>query len=548
MCEPTIACWNDAMGRDDGDSLQEPENRALVIQIGDYLHKCKRIAKSLKTGRPGRSLTSPGFDLTPPSREVADTMACLYFASFESAYRILHIPTFWAEYYKFWDNPEAAPTNSRLKILLVIGIGSSLHENGGTDELRSAVQQWVYAAQTWLSGPLEKDRLSIAGLQVHCLTLMTRQIFSIGGDLVWISTGLLINSAMQISLHRDPKHLPPMSTLQAEMRRRLWATILDLVVQSSLDSAMPSRISLDDFDTEPPSNYNDDEMDETTTALQPRPQETYTTTSLQLLLLESLPSRLRIVQLLNGFRSELSYLEVLELSRKLTDAHQACNRFVKKSREAGVTPFHRDLLDLLVRRFLIPLHGPFARKAKSNPLFHYSLKVSLDVAMAIVSPESGDGFLRLMTIGGGLFREGLWYAMSSITIELIAHTQDQRLDGTLHRNVQQRELLKQAVRDMLALSTERIRQGETNVKGHMFLSMIMAHVEALENDSPSNFQIAQSGRDSLEFCYNLIQTRAGTNPLPSPSDTGFTGMESDSAQGYGLDFDIDFFFPGENFF
>jgi hypothetical protein len=88
-------------------------------------------------------------------------------------------------------------------------------------EFRNMVHQWVYAAQTWLSGPLEKDRLNLTGLQVYCLTILARQVFSVGGDLIWISMGSLIHMAIQIGLHRDPKHLPPMSILQAEIRRRL---------------------------------------------------------------------------------------------------------------------------------------------------------------------------------------------------------------------------------------------------------------------------------------------------------------------------------------
>lgn len=51
--------------------------------------------------------------------------------------------------------------------------------------------------------------------------LLARQVFNIGGDLVWGSTGSVINTAMQIGLHRDPRHLPPMSALQTELRRRL---------------------------------------------------------------------------------------------------------------------------------------------------------------------------------------------------------------------------------------------------------------------------------------------------------------------------------------
>ncbi|KAI1379303.1 hypothetical protein F4677DRAFT_442283 [Hypoxylon crocopeplum] len=545
---PMMACYIASIASVKGSSDQGTETGALHVQIGTLLQKCKNVARAIKAARPSRCLWCPDFDLAPPSREIADTMVNLYFRLFESTHRIIHVPSFWTEYQRYWDHPESVTIDLRLKVLLVIGIGSSLSEHAYTDAgFRSTVHQWTYAAQTWLSGPIEKDRLNIAGLQIHCLTMLARQVFSVGGDLVWTSMGSLIHSAMQIGLHRDPKHLPKMTVLQAEIRRRLWATVLEMVVQSSLDTAMPPRISSDEFDTLAPSNYNDDEIGESRAAPQPHPKHTYTSTSMQLLLLDSLPTRLRVLQLLNGLHSELSYVDVLALSSEITDAHRACSSFMKENEHSGVTAFHRNLFDYLVRRFLIPLHCSFASKALSNPLFYYSHKVSLDSAMAIMSPEPDQGFSRLLAIGGGMFREGIRYASTVITFELVTQVKAQHLDGTLQRNSQYIELLKKTVRDMISLFAERIRQGETNVKSHMFVSMILAQAEAMEAGIPCELKIAQSTKDSLELCYELIKARAG-GASPYPSDAGLTPMGLDGGlDGYGLDLDMDFFWPDAGF-
>jgi hypothetical protein len=614
-------CYTEVLGHGKAFS-QDAENEKLVSQIGDGLQKCKTIAKRIKLSRPRRCLSWREFGLSAPSREVADVMVNLYFRSFESTHRILHVPTFWAEYQRYWTGPErgtATPTDIRLKILLVIAVGSSLSEYGDTDTgFRSMVHQWIYTAQAWLSGPLEKDRLNIAGLQIHCLTILARLTFSIGADLVWMSMGSLVHRAMQMGLHRDPKHLPEMSVLQVELRRRLWATIVEMIIQSSLDSAMPPRISFDDFDTEPPSNNNDDEILEDSAVLQPHPKNTYTSTSLQLLLLDSWPTRLRILQLLNGLHSELSYVDVLALTAQMTDAFQACNSFMQansttannngnlnnnsnfnntnrdtvsgsasavsssNSSSSSVTPFHRNLLDYLLRRFMIILHCPFVSKARTNPLFYYSLKCSLDSALALISPEPDAGFSHLMTIGGGLFREGLWYAQIAITLELLAEVEAQRRDGTLLRKISSpyRELLKQATRDIIALSVERIRRGETNIKSHMFLNMVLAQAEAIEAGVSYRLNMAQAAVDSLEFCHALLETRIGqynttgtgrgNTAFPSPNDNDyadadayamgqgrgrFTSTSTSLGGGggyqddYGLDFDLDleFFLPDVGF-
>jgi hypothetical protein len=94
----------------------------LLNEIGCFLQRCKSLARHIKTGRPSRCLPNPELGLILPSRPIADDMASLYFGSFESTHRIVHIPSFWAEYRRCWDNPQSITTSQRLKILLIIGI------------------------------------------------------------------------------------------------------------------------------------------------------------------------------------------------------------------------------------------------------------------------------------------------------------------------------------------------------------------------------------------------------------------------------------------
>ena len=432
-------------------------------------------------------------------------------------------------------------------ILLVVALGSSLSDHLDAS-FRSTVQSWIYAAQAWASGPLEKDRLNIAGIQVSCLTLLARQVFSVGGDLLWLSMGSLVHRAMQIGLHRDPSHLPPVSILQAELRRRLWATILEMVVQASLDSAMPPRMNLDEFDTEPPSNINDDELDESTTMNISYPDSTFTTTSIQLVLLKSLPIRLRTVQLLNSLKSELSYIDVLALSSEIVGACRTLNVWIDENQNS-LTILDRNMLDYLVRRFLMPLHMPFATEAQQNPLFRHSLETGLDTALVLVSPQPDEGFSRLMAMGGGMFKGTFRHASTFISLGLLTRTVSQNLDGTLHRITQYRDLLKQDMRSMIELSTKRVRQGETNVKSHMFSSMIMAQVEAIEEGTDIDFKIAQAAKDSLDFCHSLLlQLQALSGPLPATisSDVDFTPASPDSGL-LGSELDWNFFLPDESF-
>jgi len=139
-------------------------------------------------------------------------MVHLYVTRFESVFRILHVPSFWVEYERYWSEPTEAETVLRLKIQLVTAIGTVIHQDGTTD-VHSTARQWVHAAQEWLSGPVKKNRISVGSLQVQCLLILARQALAVGGDVVWISMGTVVRTAMQMGLHRDPKHFKRMGVL-----------------------------------------------------------------------------------------------------------------------------------------------------------------------------------------------------------------------------------------------------------------------------------------------------------------------------------------------
>jgi hypothetical protein len=176
-------------------------------------------------------------------------------------------------------------------MVLVLAIGTVfISDSTKATSLRANARQWVYAAQQWLSAPLEKSRVSIRGLQIQCLLILARETIGIGSDLIWTSIGTLIRTAMQLG-HRDPQTFYGMSPLHAEMR-----------VQAAFNSAMPPLISLDDFDTGPSLNINDDEIGKSTeTPPIPQAPNIYTQTALQLHLHRSFPARLEAIRLSSSF-------------------------------------------------------------------------------------------------------------------------------------------------------------------------------------------------------------------------------------------------------
>lgn len=119
---------------------------------------------------------------------------------------------------------------------------------------------------------------------------------------------------------------------------------------------------------------------------------------------------------------------------------------------------------------------------------------------------------------------------------------------------------------MLVLSEERIREGETSVKIHMFMTMILAQAEAIEEDKAEvELTIARAARDSLVFCESLLGARAqgssGTAGVGGPlelregspeGESGISGIGIDGGQGFDLEgfgeeFAWESFFPDGRF-
>jgi len=404
--------------RDSG-VLTKLEIDGSANEVRVLLEKCKTLARKAKAERPIMWHMNPDFRDYIPERALADKLIGHYLRTMESTHRILHIPHFVKEYEQYWDDPLAIPTVSVVKILLVMAIGSCFHQEEDHMSVKSMAQQWVYSAQSWVAAPFEKARLNLSGLQVQCLLLLARQTNGVGGDLTWIATGSLLRTAFQMGFHRDPKYFPKMTIMHQEMRRRLWATVLEFTVQTSLDAGMPPLITTDDYDTGPPSNIDDCEVSESTTVQPvPKPAKIFTQSSIQIQLLKTIDIRLRISQIINNFRIEPSYEEILglgtEIGNAVKDAATLLNLY--PAHLPHPTILQRNLLDLVLRRFILALHRPSAVKSGKDAKYHFSRKVCLDTSVTILSisgyesgvviePGKMDDFTKLKFACGGFYKE-----------------------------------------------------------------------------------------------------------------------------------------------
>lgn len=364
------------------------------------METCKALGRTIKERRaPVLVPALVGRHL--PDRALADSLVNSYFRTFETVFRILHIPSFMKNYRRYGEAPDSASPGFVVQMQLCMAIGVFLHDDVAS--LRKLATQWIHEGQVWLTAPAvsEKSRMTIPNLQTMCLLHLAREISGIGGDLSWVSAGHLVRSAMYMGLHRDPTHIPRVPRFLAEIRRRLWAVVLELTLQSSLDSGGPPLLTLADFDTQPPSNYFDDQLDSpadsapTTSPdlLAPKPLTTFTDTSVQIALTKSFPTRLAIARHVNDFRNNDAYDAVLRLNAELRSACQSLSATLQSFRPSArgglragyIRPstFQLRFLEHLTQRSFLSLNQAYLAASQTDPKFYFSRKVSVDTALKL---------------------------------------------------------------------------------------------------------------------------------------------------------------------
>ncbi|KAJ5675963.1 hypothetical protein N7462_008860 [Penicillium macrosclerotiorum] len=559
------------------DSSKNEISRVLGEIIG-----LRRIIKGRQA--PPLADPAPGLLNDLPKRELCDELVQHYLRTLGLIYRIMHFPSFYQEYERFWEQPRSASTAFVMKLLLILAIGSIFHdEPGPSSHPHVPVRRWIYAVQWWLTGPFAKELGSLESLQVHCLLLLCRQAHAIDKETNWMAAGTLLRQAVHQGLHRDPRHFPTVSPFDAEMRRRIWATVLEINVQFSIDAAMPPFLTPEDYDTRPPANLEDNDFQPNTSDMPPsQPKDLYTTSSLQTLLLQSLPTRLRIARVINECTNEQSYEAALKLGSELSALCQEVNvrfhNFMPQTDENAFKPtqFHLRLVESILRRFLLNLYRPFAIQATHDPRFYLSRKLSLDSALIMASFADGvdpsleadlgpyQDYKRLSFSGAGVFKGPLSLdVIMVISLELVTQIEEEAAiqppgSDSLPRGVLGQ--IAEAARAPLVNSLERIQAstyeglvaGIPSVKRYGLLAGILAQVRSLPRGEEVQYSnIRKALLDSMRTCQTLLQKHVSNGswmsaegmPLtPAVAASGFT-----PESGIGSSLDSEYIIPNLGF-
>lgn len=180
--------------------------------------------------------------------------------------------------------------------------------------------KWISACDVWLGQQNFKDR-KLIHYQILCLVYLAKRINSIKKKKFWIETASLIQNAMMDGLHHDPPaafHSP----LAMEMKRRVWAVVRELELQSSFEFGLPTLLHSMESDVVAPANVDDKDLHDTTSFPVTKPSSQKTLASFQSQSARSWALRLEISRQLfsTGTPKALSYEDVLRYTHELTQA------------------------------------------------------------------------------------------------------------------------------------------------------------------------------------------------------------------------------------
>ena len=484
--------------------------------------RCKALAKTIKLQehtavRPDTSLR----DIIP-TKDVSDRLVQAYFRTFQTVFGILHVSSFREQYRAFWEDSGSVSKafDTTLAVVMCIGSIFCLPE---TSVSRATALQWIDIACVWLTSLKQKNRPSLEVLRIQCLIVLARQVRSVSGDNAWLSTGCLVRMAMHVDLHIDPEaHASPkMCPSEVEAQRRLWATIVELELQSSMDCGSVPGIACDGYDCALPSNIDDAHLEANRVSgnlITAKPMEELTQSSIQILLMKTAPIRLKIARVINNFRSTLSFEEVLNLSSKLSEALKTCSDLISSYCMSSTppTPFQTKMFDLLVQRFVLVLHQPFAVQAMVNPAYYYSRKLCHDTSLLLTShlARSGDDdFYHLRLCSKGPLR--VVYAQCALYLcgELTDQSEANRAPSANLANTFMPKELSKAVNNYLELAVARMSYGgEKSIKCYVLVSCLLAQADAVHEGMPVDQAVSKALKKSLETAYSLLKSQAQHAP------------------------------------
>lgn len=312
-----------------------------------------------------------------PNKSICDRLLDAYITMSEGLYRVVHVPSFRAEYELFWQQRQVSDAFlPRLMCMLSLGARFETDKRGLSHDRADGIHAPTACAlaRAWLDSLRGKQLVDLDTLQCEVLLLHATRMMSSRNQESWTQLGFIVRMAMTMGLHRDPDEFPQIKPFYAELRRRLWYTIMDMDLHVALACNLPCSVREGEYTCRPPSNLDDADIYPDMPKLPPsKPIDEYTNSQLQAYASRTLPHRIRVSNIISRLDTIRDFQEVLDcgvqLERLLDDVNHLFPRRNQTLNSAAKFKSWRmrALLDMHVRRPLLALYRPFALSTLECP-------------------------------------------------------------------------------------------------------------------------------------------------------------------------------------
>ena len=304
-----------------------------------------------------------------PTRFVCDMLVDIYFTHWEKTLRVVHVPSFRREYDAFWERNDHPPSPVSPgfvpQLLAMLVIAYRMHSDSQAIIKRGFAYNCYAMLKAWQNQLTGKERSYFSNLQAVTLSVIAGQMIPQPLDKMWTETGILVRHAMTLGLHVEPDAYAKVNAFHGEVRRRLWATILELDIQSALLASMPTTIRASDYSTRSPLNIDDGDLSHDMERLpNPQPDGYWTDTLPQTFLANSAQWRLQAAEALSQQQIPDGKDDLSHIASKLIEACRNRSPPLELDIESLARFEHPDrlaslvLLDLFTRRALISAYRP----------------------------------------------------------------------------------------------------------------------------------------------------------------------------------------------
>ncbi|KAL8243564.1 hypothetical protein R6Q59_009822 [Mikania micrantha] len=483
--------------------------------VKEKMGKTRSAAKKLKRQPQSKD---PDLKSMIPDRSAVDKLVEKYLATFETTYRMLHLPSFLRSYQQYWQDPTSAKDEFLVILLLVMACTYCIVPSGPAGFVgrssagRETASIWIAACESWLEEQSQKH-IRLPHLQAHTLVFISRAMNCIKIKREWTASGQLLRFAMAIGMHREPGLLSKrISVFDQEMRRRLWYTIVELDLLTTISRGMPPTIDSFSWDCLPPRNIDDEDFDETSDELpQPKSRTTYTRSSFLHLATESLPLRVEVLGRINSVRLGLDLDAVMQYDNRLRVILDTLPQW----KDSDSASFARDLSRLVLYESILVLHIPFASQTQNKAKTFYSIASKRDISLKTLKLYAGMPHLERLTLTD--IRDDACRAVLALSHDMTTH-----IDSDILPNLDQALSYMDTVVETLALRFHVLGQGF-----HSFWITLSAYKFLKWKCSPSEpaEKFAQEAADRVADVFQYILSSQAPAPLvdgETPANDSFT--------------------------